>query len=228
MDNQTPSQHLLLQTRTKVVFLVLLFFYLIGVFAYVLFSFRSDDHIPQVKAVSLQMRKEYIDFSSIVRVGLFINNFPEFNFVKNHIVVDSLIWFEYNKAELMLNTIDQFSIEGSKILEKSKPIIRRYGDLVFVKYNVKFEMKTDVDFHRFPLEDHSLSIVLKNDSVTAEEMYFDDNTRALSFKVDDDIFVSDWQIHHLFKSSGYESLLLYPRPPGPLRSSKQSIAPGLL
>lgn len=195
-------------TKVKVTFFLTVFFYIVGLFVYALSEFRTSDPMPQVKMISMDMRKENIDFSSIVRAGLFINNFPEFNLIKNHCVVDAIVWFEYNKDELMASTIDNFSFENSDMLEKSKPKIRRYGDKVLVKYDVKFSVKTDIDFHRFPLSDHRLSMVLKNDQVTAEDMYFDDGEYALSFKIDDDVFISDWKVRSLAKISGYEPLLI--------------------
>ena len=198
--------HIMFTARAKVLFFLLLIGYVIGLFAYALSIFRTDDPVHQVKTVSAEMRKEYRDFSAKVRAGLFINNFPEFNFIKNLFVVDALIWFEYDQGELMLSTIEKFSFENSKNLIKSPPKIRNYGEKMLVTYNIKFDVKTDVNFHRFPLEDHRLSLVLINDSITAEEMYFDDNVHALSFKVGDDVFTSDWKIHSLSKIPGYEPL----------------------
>jgi hypothetical protein len=197
----------LFETKFKIIFFLVIFFYVVGLFAYVISSFRTSDPMPEVRTIPAEIRKEYRDFSAIVKAGLFINNFPEFDFINNHFIVDAIVWFEYNPGELMLKTIDNFNFENSKILSKSTPKIRRYGNKTLVKYLVKFESKTDIDFHRFPLEDHRLSLVLVNEEVTAEEMYFDDNVNALSFTIDDDAFFPSWKVlPPLQKISGYEPL----------------------
>lgn len=194
------------QIRLRIAFFLCIFFYVICLFTYVLSSFRSDDFAPQVKTISPEMRREFRDFSAQVRAGFYINSFPEFDFIKNNFVIDAMVWFDYNKNELMLSTIDKFSFENADIKYKSPAKIRRYGDRVLAKYQVKFNLKTDVDFHRFPLQDHSLSIVLMNDSVSAEEMYFNDDARAISFEIPDDVFIPNWKIGAMSVISGYDLL----------------------
>lgn len=192
--------------RLRIMFFLLIFVYTIGLFTYVLTSFRSDDTVPQVKTISTDMRRNFRDFSSQVRAGLFINSFPEFDFIKNNFVIDAMVWFDYNKNELMLSTIDSFSFENCEMKSKSPAKIRRYGDRVLAKYQVKFNLKTDVDFHRFPLEDHSLSLVLINDRVSAEEMYFNDDARAISFEMGPDATPPNWAIGSTSVVPGYSLL----------------------
>lgn len=190
----------------RVVFFLVMFAYIIGLFYYVLASFRSNDPYPEVKTISAAMRREFRDFSSQVRAGLFINSFPEFDFIKNNFVVDAMVWFDYNKNELMLSTIDKFSFENAEIKYKSPAKIRRYGDRVLAKYQVKFNAKTEIDFHRFPLEDHSLSLVLINDSVSAEEMYFNDDAQAISFEINKEAFIPNWEVTSMEAVPGYEQV----------------------
>jgi hypothetical protein len=115
-----------------------------------------------------------------------------------------MIWFEFDKNEIMLKTINQFSFENSKILQKSEPYITLHNDKTLVQYDVIFETQTDINFYRFPLEDHRLSIVLTNNFISPNEMYF--SFGALSFIVSDRIFTSDWNVHELRSISGYTSM----------------------
>lgn len=198
--------HFIFEVRFKFVVFILLFVYLIGIFAIALSSFRSDDPIPDVKMVSLKMRKQFRDLSSKIRVGLYIRNFTTFNFTANNFVVDGMVWFEFDKHEAPLKAIDQFSFENSKMIFKSPPYVSMYHDKILVKYDVIFDLKTDVSFHRYPLEDHRLSIVLTNHFISPEEVYFDDFSSAMSFIVSDNLFTSDWRIYSQQSISGYSSL----------------------
>lgn len=197
---------LLLSIKLKFAAFILLFFYIIGLFAYSLSYFRSEDPIPEVKVISVKMRKQFRDLSSKVKVGLLIRNFSTLDFINNNFVVDAMIWFEFNRDELMLSTIDQFSFENSKIIHKSKPYVTINGDTMHVKYDIIFDVKTDVNFNRFPLEDHRLSVVLTNNFINPKEMYFDDSSNALSFIVSDKLFTSNWNVHTLHSISGYSSV----------------------
>jgi hypothetical protein len=200
------SLNTLLDIKVKFLVFVLLFFYIIGLFVVALSTFRSDDPIPDIKTISYEMRKEFGDLASHVKVGLYIRNFPTFNFINNDFVVNAMIWFEFNKNEIMLSTINQFSFENSKILHKSDPYVTLHEGKMLVQYDVIFETKTDINFYRFPLEDHRLSIVLTNNFISPNEMYFDDSFGALSFIVSDRLFTSDWDVHALRSISGYASL----------------------
>jgi hypothetical protein len=205
----TKKAHLfavLLSIKLKFAAFVLLFFYIIGIFAYTLSSYRSDDPIPDVKVISLKMRKQFRDLTSIVKVGLLIRNFSTLDFINNNFVADAMIWFEFNRDELMLSTIDQFSFENSKIIHKSNPYVTIDGNTMLVKYDIIFDIKTDVNFYRFPLEDHRLSVVLTNNFINPKEMYFDDTGSGLSFVVSRNLFTSNWQVYSLNTLSGYSSV----------------------
>lgn len=206
MSKKLRMLAMFLDIKFKFFLFILLFFYVIGLFAFSLRSFRSDDAIPDVKVISVKMRKQFRDLSIKINTGIYIRNFSTFDFITNNFVVDAMVWFEFNKNEILLKTIDQFSFENSTITYKSPPYVTMHGEKMLVQYDVIVDVKTDVNFYRFPLEDHRLSLVLTNRFVTPNEMYFDDSNDALSFKVSDRLFTSNWRIHNLHGASGYASL----------------------
>jgi len=138
----------------------------------------------------LQLDKSARQLASDVNVGLHINNFPLFSFNKNDFVMDAIVWFRFAIGTESLKAIDQFEFQNGKILQKSKPIVKLFGDEVVVSYQVKVQFKTDLDYRYFPVGDHRLTITLHNRSVSPNELTFsatDDN-----FELSDDIFVSTW------------------------------------
>jgi hypothetical protein len=162
--------------------------------------------MPAVKVINLNMLKQFRELSSKIRAGLHIRNFSRFDFITNHFVVNALVWFEFNQGEIPLKTIDLFSFENSKMIFKSTPFVTLHDDKMLVKYDVIFEIKTDVNFERFPLEDHRLSIVLANNFVTPNELYFDDTSSALSFSIAKNLFTSNWKPITTRCLPGYSSL----------------------
>ena len=97
------------ELKFKVAIFIVMFLYVIGLFYYALRTFRTSDPIPETKVISASMRKAFRDLSTKLRTGLFIKNFPTFDFTTNHFVVDAIVWFEFNKNEIMIKTIDGFT-----------------------------------------------------------------------------------------------------------------------
>ncbi len=201
----TVVQHLF-EVKYKLLAFFGLLLYVVLLFNAVLAQFRTNDPIPQVQVLGRFMRKEFRHVSAKVRAGLHIENFPTFNMVHNKFIIDGLVWFEFDRNKIMLETVEKFSFDNGRILKKSPAKIETHGDTIVARYNVLFEIKSDLDFHRFPLEDHRLTIMLTNDFVSPNEMYFDDYIKSISLSVSPNIFTSDWKIHELRTFSGFTQL----------------------
>jgi len=192
--------------RLKIAVFILAFFYVIGLFWYTLRTFRSDDPVPEISILNIDTRKKAEDLTTKVKCGLFIKNFPTFDFSSNNFVLDATVWFEFNKNQIMQSTINDFSFENGKIIHKSNPIINLNSDKIAVRYDVLAELKTNLNFHRFPLEDHTLSIVLKNNSASVYELYFEDDFDGISLTISPNLFTSNWKLHKYSKMAGFSNI----------------------
>ncbi len=193
-------------TSFKTGLLVIAIAYLPIIFGVSLKRFNTTDSVPQLKAINTEVLKQLGTFTVRVKTGMFIKNFPVFDVNKNTFLVDSVMWFEFNGDEIMLDTIQKFSIDNGKINYKSPPDIKVAQDRVFAKYNVLFELKTDLNFHKFPFEDHRLPIVLSNDFVTPDEMFF--VVDASSFQILPNIAPAGWRFQDMSVDAGFLPLQL--------------------
>lgn len=193
-----------LQFKISVISLLLM--YLPIVFKISFSRFNVTDTVPQLQTINTEVLKKLGTFTVRVNVGMFIKNFPVFDVTKNTFLVDSVIWFEFNGDEIMLETVEKFSIDNGKILYKSPPDIKMNKNRVFAKYNVLFELKSDLNFHKFPLEDHKLPIVLSNDFVTPDEMFF--VIDASSFQLLPNIAPAGWKFRDTSVDAGFVRLKL--------------------
>ncbi len=164
------------------------------------------DKIPKIVPITSKIIKELGPFAVKVKTGLFIKNLPEFDLVKNVFIFDSVLWFEFNADEIMLETIERFSFDKGTILSKTQADIRIIENKIFAKYNVLFTMKCDLNYHKFPFEDHRIVIMLANNFVTPEEMYF--TIDGSSFQLAPNIFPASWKPQDLSVDTGYQSLEL--------------------
>ncbi len=80
------------------------------------------------------------------------------------------------------------------------------NDYIFAKYNVIFELKTDLNFYKFPFEDHRLPIVLSNNFTTPREMIF--TVDASSFQVKSHIAPAGWKFQDMNVDTGFLPLQL--------------------
>ncbi len=190
--------------RIKVVVVSTLMLYFCILIQYVATRFGTADPIPDLRVKMEKVREARLS-TVRVRTGLFIKNIPLFDEIKNSFIIDSIIWFDFNHDELMLKTIEQFSIDNGKILYKSAPDIKIKDNRLFAKYNVLFEVRTDLRHYRFPFDDR-LSIILSNDFVTPDEMAF--LVDRSSFDIAKDLFVSSWKIYDTNVNFGYSHLVI--------------------
>ncbi len=188
-------------SRFKTILLSLIIIYLPIIFQIVLKRFNTTDNVPQLKAINTEVLKKLGPFTVRVKIGMFIKNFPIFDVNKNTFLVDSVIWFEFNSDEIALDTIEKFSVDNGKITYKSPPDIKIDENKVFAKYNVLFELKTDLTFYKFPFEDHRLPIVISNDFVTPDEMFY--TTDASSFRILPNIAPAGWKFSDTSVDTGF-------------------------
>lgn len=196
-------QWLLIGEGPKIFFLFLLPLGLIGLFGYSLSYFNTTDQPPEFSIIDAAKQKEFGEFTVKVKTGLYLKSFPKFDVVNNQFVFDALLWFEFHPNEIMLETIGKFAVDNGKVINRSPPDLKVVGDVVVATYDIRVDCRANLDFVKFPFEDHKLSIIVTNNAVTPYEMFFIvDNT---TFNTAPDLNISNWKIKSLNTDSGYFS-----------------------
>lgn len=175
-------------------------------FTKALSEFNTTDVDSPLQDIDIEATRKFAAFTVHVETGLFIRNFPYFNMIENKFVVDMVLWFRFDPTEITLDTIDKFSFENGKILEKSPPDVKIIDDKTFVKYDIVAEVKSNLEYHRFPLEDHRMCITLTNNFVTPYEVIFD--VLSTDFVVAPNIFVANWTVKKLDTNFGIDENIL--------------------
>lgn len=190
--------------RFKAVMLLVSVFAIVFCFGIALRQFRPADAEPHVEIIGMEMRKSIRNFASVVRTGMFVKNFEVFDISHDRFIIGAVVWFEFNTDEVMPATIEKFSFVNGKILERSPGDVRVTGSRMFIKYDVRVEVKSQLAYHRYPFDDHRISFVLTNNYVTPSELYFTiDNS---SFDLADDAFTAHWKVLDRDTSWGYTDL----------------------
>lgn len=164
-------------------------------------SFRTPEPSPELRPITAKKITEWKGDPAVVRVGLHITNFPEFNVSKNEFIFDGLVWFEFDKALTSLETISKFSFEKGEILRISKPETKAMGDKVSAQFVVRVRFSSNLIFDLFPLDEHRIYIALVNSSTTPSELIFE--SYKPGFTLSDELFIPEWDIVDTHVDSGY-------------------------
>ncbi|CDK30868.1 hypothetical protein [Candidatus Babela massiliensis] len=194
---------------TTIIFQLILMTITLAIVGYLsykpLFEFNSLDSLPEVKSFNPKVG-HISQMPNSVKVGLFIYDFPKFDFVRNDFIFDGLIFFEFDPTILTLETLNQFSFRKGKILYKSDPNITLKNGLIFVRYDIKVEFKTDLNYKMFPFNNHRINIILDNDFLYFQEIMF--KPSIARFIINPDMYVAGWKEYNKDILAGYYSAQL--------------------
>ncbi|KKQ49664.1 MAG: hypothetical protein US69_C0003G0019 [candidate division TM6 bacterium GW2011_GWF2_38_10] len=189
-------------TTFQITSIMLASLYLAGLITIQYKRMTIPEKIPTLEQVDSTIRQ----LATPVTVGMHINSFPEFSINTGKFLMDAIIWFNFEKSSESIETISKFSIKnsillGSFIVYKSDPIIKIMENNVLVSYHVLINFMAELNFKKFPLEDHRINIILENKSVTAQELVFESSGENIS--IAKYILVDTWQPRTMHANAGY-------------------------
>lgn len=141
---------------------------------------------------------------TVVKTGMRIINFPEFNVLTRHFVCDAILWFDFDPSLVSLDTLAKFSFDRGTLLKISAPSTNIIGERVFAKYTIRLEFTSPLNYARFPFDDHRINIALTNIYLSPKDIVFDAN--RLGFDLSGDML--EWYPMELSVQAGYTEISL--------------------
>src|SRR5579872_333288 len=108
--------------KLGIIFIIVI--YIIGIIKFSLLYFNSTDQIPKIQPINTNVIKSLGAFTAQVKIGFMLKQFPSFDITHNQFTIDSIIWFEFKSDEIMLETIERFSIDQGVIKYRSPADIK--------------------------------------------------------------------------------------------------------
>ncbi|MDR3550590.1 MAG: hypothetical protein P4L31_04210 [Candidatus Babeliales bacterium] len=203
-----PAQTILLVISTTV---------LIYLFYAPLEKFHSVGRESFVKRVTPEVIQKWGKEPVRVKTGFLIHEFLEFDVIKNAFLMNAVISFEFDPAQVKQEVIDKFAFTKGDIVKKSEPLVRKISPhRTFVEYSLRIRFSTLFDYSLFPLDDHRMFLNFTNTSVEARDLIFQVNEQ--DFSVPPYVFLAGWKIDSYKAVSGYtefnsqkESSTQYPK-----------------
>ncbi|KKR95549.1 MAG: hypothetical protein UU47_C0032G0005 [candidate division TM6 bacterium GW2011_GWE2_41_16] len=163
----------------------------------------SLELVPHLKTIDSQEQLNAKHVPNSVDVGLFINNFSKFDALHGSFVFDGTLWFKADSTKVSVDQLAQFKFERGTILEKSQPYVTKSGNEIFVRYDIKVEFFSQLNYKLFPLDEHRISFVVSNKSLADSSIAFTCSDK--NFVIKEAYAESDpeWLLAHTKISAGY-------------------------
>lgn len=163
-------------------------------------TFKTFDEMPELLPITPKLATEFSGTGK-VKVGLQIANFSIFDVLANNFAFAGTVWFEFDPSITSLDTIGKFSFEKGDIKFLAAPNTRIIKGKLFARYDVKVDMKDNLNYKYFPFSDHTIFITLDNNYVSPAEMIFE--SAISDFVISKGLFVSGWKEYDKHVYTGY-------------------------
>lgn len=204
----TWAEWILSDIFLKILMLAIAYGLILGMFLAFLKQRQPYDPIVPIRNIDENTQKEFGNFSVKVDSGIFIKNFPKFDLAKNDFLIDAVVWFEFDVDQVTLENLEKFSFDRGDILKRMDPEIKIDDERMIVKYDIRLNFRGDLNYKAFPLNSHRISIVLTNNCLSPREVYYVVSSKA--FRIQDGLFISDWNIIDTSAEAGYVEIELDP------------------
>ncbi len=183
--------------------------FILGYFAliYVMFYFRnklfsSSNLKPSIHSVDTLKIKNDIYKVPVVKTGIIIQGFPKFDVNHNQFLLNCLVWFRFNRSLISIESIEKFSFLNAISMQKNLLNVSVENDDFILEYQVQLEFYSQLDHKFFPINDHSIYMVLENNQLTSEEVIFDCDNGSVS--IGNNLELNDWNVVGTEAQSGYD------------------------
>ncbi len=170
----------------------------------------SLDPMPELMSLTPATIDQLGGSPGVVKVGLYIKDFTEFDMLANNFIFSGILWFLFDPSIVSLETLSKFSFEKGEIQFLSAPSTRIVGGKLLARYDIRVKMKTNLVYTLFPFESHTLYITLDNNFVTPGELAFESSNNE--FAVSPDIRNAGWRLKDMRVNTGYSHAQLEKHP----------------
>lgn len=169
-------------------------------------TFVVTDQPSELQPFIPKRKDGYTAGPAWVNTGMSIRDFPLFDATKNSFIADIILWFEFDPTEVSFSVLDKFSFEKGIILKKSSPETIKIKDKLFVRYNLRVQFSSNLNYKDFPFDNHRIALSLSNDIASPEEIMF--HVKKSSFTFNPSLYTASWLYQNHTVHKGYSTASL--------------------
>lgn len=186
-------------------FQVIAFITVIGILTLLFYprfvSFRAYDSRP----VFFHWPEKERTSESVLKMGLHIYNFSEFDTIRNSFNLSGILWFDIDPKIMNIADLRKFQMINGDVLEFSEERQIPHGSNILVYFNVRMRFKASLDYSCFPMEDHRIFFGLSNDAIPYTTKFI---TTEKDITFSPDFYLPGWSVIKRNVEAGYTTINL--------------------
>ena len=161
--------------------------------------FDAQEQMPRVDVVYNQ---DMVSSIPTIKTGIFMRDISDFDVLKGKFNFNLVIWFSFDPTKISQDLVDQFTFEKAKEDFRSAPVIRLDTEHErIVEYTLRLSVSMPLNYRHFPVDDHSLNLVLGNYVISPETAMFVTDPRWII--VNPEIHVEGWRFMNTDARAGH-------------------------
>jgi hypothetical protein len=154
--------------------------------------FITTDPMPKNVFITPKEVSHLAPFFTPIKTGFILSNIPMVDANNSRFIVEGFIWFEYDPSHVSLKSIGEFSFLNGVIEYKSQPSVEARGHLLFIRYKVRINFSSKLDYQKFPFDDHRIYFILTNAFFNPDQSFY--VAQKADFVVAEDILMPGWKL----------------------------------
>lgn len=185
----------------QVTFIILTTIIISWSFYYRLAFFKAHDKLPQYQVITPAKFREFGAFANEINVGLYIDEYENFNLLDNDFTFTGKIWFSFDPGSISIDTLEKFSFAFGQVLSRSPVQTTLLNNKLIARYSIRVHHTSTLALENFPLDNHRIFIQLQNQYISPNEVIFSANLYNFIARTNSEIF--GWIQRDLNVKSGY-------------------------
>ena len=164
-------------------------------------EFNMSDTYPPITSLTPKELYEIGGPATRIETGITIRHFSSFDIIKGKFDVDLSVWFRFNPEHIPVSEVSKFVFEKAEVKNQSKPFIKIEGKNFVMHYDMNIEFSIPLNYKRFPIDDHTLALVLDNYFISPSQAYFESSKSSID--VGNEIHIEGWELIDYEAQVGY-------------------------
>lgn len=154
-----------------------------------LFFVAYSESTPRENQVQLYAHPH---ITPTLRAGLEIIDFSRMDIIRDHYLIDAVLWFDYDPQYFSADDFRDFSIYRGNFVGSIKENTQTMGKMAKTIFVFKVELQSLVSYLEFPLDKHRLDVVVSNFLVNSGSSI---DNRNISFSTHKNAVDRGWEIY---------------------------------
>lgn len=142
----------------------------VAIFSLSLEPHRQHDFTPDVKPITPALYTQWGQYANVIDFGMYILDFVVQDYSESKFLIDMELWLVFNPLVVSIETAQAFSFDAGQIIERRLVDAKRIYDKLYLRYMVRCEFISPLNYKDYPLDAHRIQLIMKLDEMAPWEI----------------------------------------------------------